>query len=440
MGNTPASGPVSASGLAEAPGAAPTPAAGTAPGAAPEPAAGTASGAAPDAASDPADGRIWTRRFTVLAGINLAIFFGFNVTTVGIPVYAAQLGAGDLVVGLITTALTAASLVTRPLAGYAIDRTGRRTALLAGLGIMFAVTIAFALFPLVGALLALRVIYGVGWGVGSTATSTIAADVIPRNRFAEGMGFFALSTSLAAAVAPAAGIALVQHAGAVAMIAVAAAGVGLALVCAFTQRWEEHPRAERLGRPRLGDLFDRRALLPSGIMGLVNMAFGSITTFIAICAESRGVDGIYWYFVVFAAVSIASRPLIGRVIDRKGFFLPAVLACVGVAATVATLAFARSVPVFCLGGVFAGLGVGTAMGTFQSMAVSRVEPQRRGMATATYMFGFDAGIGLGAAVAGVVAGWWGYQTMYLVMALFPLAALAAVCALGPRRLDGRNGG
>ena len=391
-----------------------------------------------DVAAGGSDDRIWTRGFTVLAGINLAIFFGFNITTVGIPVYAAQLGASDVVVGLITTALTAASLVTRPLAGYAIDRTGRRTALLAGLGIMFVVTIAFALFPLVGALLALRVIYGVGWGIGSTATSTIAADVIPRKRFAEGMGFFALSTSLAAAVAPAVGIALVQNAGAVAMIAVAAAGVGVALIGAFTQRWEEHPRAERLGRPRLADLFDRRALLPSGIMGLVNMAFGTITTFIALCAESRGVDGIYWYFVVFAAVSIASRPVIGRVIDRRGFFLPAILACLGVAVTVSILAVAQSAPVFCLGGVFAGLGVGTAMGVFQSMAVSRVEPQRRGMATATYMFGFDAGIGLGAAIGGVVAGWWGYQAMYLTMALFPLAALVIVCALGSARINGKR--
>ena len=391
-----------------------------------------------DVAADGSGDRIWTRGFTVLAGINLAIFFGFNITTVGIPVYAAQLGASDVVVGLITTALTAASLVTRPLAGYAIDRTGRRTALLAGLGIMFAVTIAFALFPLVGALLALRVIYGVGWGIGSTATSTIAADVIPRKRFAEGMGFFALSTSLAAAVAPAVGIALVQNAGAVAMIAVAAAGVGVALIGAFTQRWEEHPRAERLGLPHLADLFDRRALLPSGIMGLVNMAFGTITTFIALCAESRGVDGIYWYFVVFAAVSIASRPVIGRVIDRRGFFLPAILACLGVAVTVSILAVAQSVPVFCLGGVFAGLGVGTAMGVFQSMAVSRVEPQRRGMATATYMFGFDAGIGLGAAIGGVVAGWWGYQAMYLTMALFPLAALVIVCALGSARINGKR--
>ena len=137
-------------------------------------------------------------------------------------------------------------------------------------------------------------------------------------------------------------------------------------------------------------------------------------------------------------VSIASRPVIGRVIDRRGFFLPAILACLGVAVTVSVLAVARSVPVFCLGGVFAGLGVGTAMGVFQSMAVSRVEPQRRGMATATYMFGFDAGIGLGAAIGGVIAGWWGYQAMYLTMALFPLAALVIVCALGSARINGKR--
>ena len=77
---------------------------------------------------------------------------------------------------------------------------------------------------------------------------------------------------------------------------------------------------------------------------------------------------------------------------------------------------------FACSGVLGRLGIGTAMGTYQSMAVSSVEPQRRGVATSTYMTAFDLGIALGSLVGGVLADMFGYTIMYFTVAIFPIVA------------------
>lgn len=73
-------------------------------------------------------------------------------------------------------------------------------------------------------------------------------------------------------------------------------------------------------------------------------------------------------------------------------------------------------------GCFAGLGLGTVQGAFQTMAVSSVPPQRKGVATSTFLIGLDGGLCLGSAIAGVLAVMVGYSGMFAVMALFPFVA------------------
>jgi len=54
----------------------------------------------------------------------------------------------------------------------------------------------------------MRIIQGVGWGFSTTASGTIATDLIPPRRRGEGMGFFGLSGNVALAMGPTLGLAL----------------------------------------------------------------------------------------------------------------------------------------------------------------------------------------------------------------------------------------
>ena len=174
--------------------------------------------------------KLFTKAFICIALTNFAVFFNFQLTTVGMPVYLEQLGADELAVGLTVTLVTAAALLVRPFAGLILDSFGRKGALITGIILMLFVIVAYLLFPLVGVVLALRIFHGIGWGLSSTSTSTIVADVIPKVRFAEGMGWYALGGSLSAAIGPALSIFLLEEVGAQAMIFVASASLGIAFV------------------------------------------------------------------------------------------------------------------------------------------------------------------------------------------------------------------
>ena len=428
-------------------------------------------------------GEIFTRDFVILATINLSMFFGFQMTNVGIPVYMAQLGASAQIVGLAATLLTVTATVVRIFAGPMLDRFGRTGLLLGGIAIMACSIFSYAVFPIVGVIMGLRLIQGIGWGAGSTASSTIAADIIPKRRFAEGMGYFAMTNALSSAIAPAVSIELAQGAGGVYMVYVAAGITCLALILAIVQVALNHRRNSSPAQPtvpvetekkpeshqpaggpsrqavdrerefnpstptapasnhtpeeergfnqhantpaptsKFDMVFERRAIIPGLLILLVNIGFGCITTFIALHAANQGVGNVAPYFVTYAIVTLVSRPLIGKLIDRYGYRVPAVLSTLCTAGTLALIAASNSIALFMLAGIFGGLGLGTAMSTFQAMAVASVEPWRRGVATSTFMIAFDLGIGIGQFSGGFIAGAFGYSIMFCIVALFSLIA------------------
>ncbi len=385
-------------------------------------------------------GKIWTPTFILVAFVNLGTFMAFNMTNTGIPVFVDALGGSPFQVGLVTTLTTASALATRPFTGLMVDRFGRKGILVTGLLVTTASIALFALIPLIPVILVLRFIQGLGWGLSSTATSTICADELPPRRFAEGMGYFSLTTSLASAVAPALAVALLDYVGIDAMISVSLACIAIACVLAFLPALKTKPASETRPAPSektklsLSTLFERRALFPSALIFLVNMAFAPITTFIVLHGQDRGIDGVFVYFIVFALANLVTRPVIGKIIDKTGFFWPAILSAASVILTMVFIASATDLSMFCVAGIFAGLGFGTAMGTFQTMAVMPVPPQRRGVATSTYLFGLNGGMTAGSLIAGLLVGPFGYGGMYFCMGLFPLIAGIMVVVTGPKHM------
>ena len=398
-------------------------------------------------------GEIFTRDFLMLSTINLSMFFGFQMLNIGLPIYMAQLGATGQIVGLATTVMTVAATLMRVFAGALLDRFGRWGMLIGGTIISVCAIVSFAIFPIVGVIMGLRVLHGIGWGMGSTASSTIAADIIPKRRFAEGMGYFALTTAISSAIAPAVSIAIAQGAGTTCMVYVAAGVTALALVLsvieamvvkrkgadagtAESQAGDDHPAPESRSPEapvasnapassapsKLEALFERRAVVPGILILLVNIGFGCITTFIALHADAQNAEGVSLYFVAYAVITLACRPYIGKLIDRHGYRIPAITSTLCTAGTLMLIGVSSNAFMFAAAGVLGGLGIGTAMGTFQAMAVANVEPWRRGVATSTYMTAFDLGIAIGSLAGGIIAEAAGYTVMYFVVALFPIAA------------------
>ena len=75
---------------------------------------------------------------------------------------------------------------------------------------------------------------------------------------------------------------------------------------------------------------------------LVNIGFGCITTFIALHAQEQGVGGVSSYFLVYAVVTLVTRPYIGKLIDRYGYRIPAILSALCTGATLVIIGASTS--------------------------------------------------------------------------------------------------
>lgn len=370
---------------------------------------------------------LWSRELVLATLLNLLMFMGFQMLPAGIPMYLKGLGADDLTLGLAAGLATAGTLLARPFAGTMLDRLGRGGVFRAGLLLLCLFTLGFYFFPIAAAILLLRFLHGLGWGVANTACNTIAADCMPRERFGEGMGYYGLSASLAMAVAPAVALALPPGP----MLLASAAFTALTLFLACFMPYRALPARSLASGPRL-PFYEKKAVLPGLYMLLSNLAYGAVVTFVPVYAAQRGIQAnMGLFFSVCALAMLITRPWAGKYMDKKGaaaVTLPGLCFC---ALALLLLSQAESFTAFLLAAACFGLGQSGAMTGAQTLAVRQASPERRGAATATFFMGFDLGLGLGAVLAGRLSIAAGYGAMFFVFSLAPL--LGAVLFILTRR-------
>lgn len=377
-----------------------------------------------DLLTRPQEEALWTKNFVLICIINLFIFTGFQMLLPTIPVYVEKLGGQESMAGLVMGAFTISAMLIRPWAGNAIDSLGRKPIFFFGLVIFILSVLAYIWAPSVLILLLLRFIHGFGWGSSSTAAGTIAADLIPKSRLGEGMGYYSLTSTLAMAMAPSIGLYLISQKGFTTMFMVSATLVFTALLLAnfLTYRPLETKAKTQ------GALFEPAAFLPSLMIFFCTMTYGSIVSFIALYAREQGITNIGPFFTVYALTIAISRPLGGIIVDRRGFNVVVIPGLILVILTMLILSQASGLPTFLLAASLYGMGFGTLHSTLQAMAIKGLPPNRRGAANGTFFSAFDLGIGGGSILWGVVAQQWGYSTMYLWVALPALIALTIYVA------------
>lgn len=335
------------------------------------------------------------------------------------PLYIQKLGATEDIVGLVIGIFTITAVALRPFAGRALDTTGRKSVYFFGLIIIILATFLYNFMATVSMVLALRLLHGVGWGAATTAGGTVAADVIPRSRLGEGMGFYGLTTVIAMATAPAIGLQMIKLWGFGALFYTSAILAILAAISALFIKYQSIKPIIIEKTPTKYRMYEKEAYKPTAIIFLITLTYGAIVSFIALYAAQFNIENIGIFFTVYALTLLVFRPLFGRLADKKGYdyaMIPGII-CIGL--TMIILFFAQSLFFFILAAVSYGVGFGAVQPSLQAMAVYNVPSQRRGAANGTFMSGFDLGIGIGSILCGLAAKAFGYNTMYL-LALLPV--------------------
>lgn len=374
--------------------------------------------------------KLWTRDFLLIFAANFLLFTGFQTLPFALPVYLSSLGAPDSMLGWVTAIATVAAILVRPFCGAVLDRFGRKGVFLAGILFMGLTTAAYAFFPFMGAVLGIRFMQGLAWGIASTASQTIATDTVPTKRFAEGMGFFAISASFAFALAPGLALELFNWQGIQPVLIFSVGAFFLVFILALAMRYKD---VERSTSFTIRNLYEKQSIAPSLIAFVLTMCYGALVTFLALHATAQGLDGVGPFFLIYAVGIAVSRPLAGKIIDRKGYAITLMPSLLMVCLALVILSFADSLLLFSLVAALFGTGFASCNSTLQAMAVSGVEPNRRGAANATYLTGFDSGIGVGSLIAGLIATALGYSGLYLAFAALPLVAAALYFLIARKR-------
>src|SRR5699024_10029463 len=109
-------------------------------------------------------------------------------------------------------------------------------------------------------LIVVRVIQGVGWGFSTTATGTIATDLIPPKRRGEGLGYYGLSGNIALAFGPALGLALADIIS-FKMLFLISSGLGLcAFLLASRVKYKQVDTSIHKSKPARFTVFEKSAL------------------------------------------------------------------------------------------------------------------------------------------------------------------------------------
>ena len=381
--------------------------------------------------------KIFSKDFIMIWFANFFIFLGFQMTLPTIPLFVHELGGSDQLIGIIVGIFTFSALLLRPYAGHSLESKGRGPVYIVGLALFVLSVGSFGFITSMGMLIMMRIIQGVGWGFSTTASGTIATDLIPPKRRGEGMGYFGLSGNLALAFGPALGLTLAGYIS-FTLLFIICALLGLtALILALNIEYKKVDESSDKTKPARFDVLEKSAINPSILLFFITVTFGGITSFLPLYAAEKDITGIQLYFISFALFLMVSRVFAGKLYDKKGdiYVIPPGVILVFVAMLL--LSWLPNTTTMIIAGALYGLGFGSVQPALQAWAVNNAAKNRKGMANATFYSFFDLGVGVGAMLFGQLAFLFNYGLIYIVSACSVFLALLYyifLIATGRRRL------
>lgn len=373
--------------------------------------------------------KLWTKNFVIVSLENLFVYFTYYLLIATITVYATEkFHASTSIAGLSAGIFILGALFGRLLAGSWIDRVGWKKMLYFGFIFFLITTLFYFIIPNLPFLIILRILHGAAFGVSSTATGTIVANIIPETRRGEGTGYYALSTTIASAIGPFLGIFLLQHASfqtnfLVCTIVLIVGFLGAFLITVPKVEWTDR-REDPIRRFKLTNYLEPAALPISIISAFVGLGYSSVLSFLTSYSQKINlIDAGSFFFVTYSIAILISRPFVGRWFDHKGEKVVMYFTFILFALGLFLLSQSYHGYLLLLAGVLIGLGYGNFLSSAQAISINVSPKNRMGLATSTFFMFIDGGIGIGPFLLGFLIPLVGFRGMYLTMAFVVLACL-----------------
>ena len=371
--------------------------------------------------------KLFNTGFITITTINFIVFLIYYCFVVITAKFAtSELGASPAQAGFAAGIYIIGTLIARLYIGKKLELIGRKQMLRFGAIIYLVTTIAYLISTNIIILDTVRFLNGFAYGTISTAANAIVTAYIPKSRNGEGINYYGLSTSLAAAIGPFIGILLLPIVGFKSVIILAIVLSVLVTVACYLfpvqniELTDDHKKL--LNSWSLNTFIEYKVLFISIVAFLIGLSYSSVLGFLSIYADNLGLSTAgAFFFVVYALIITFTRPFAGQIFDAKGENAVMYPSFIFLAIGLLTLSFTTSSSVLLLSGALIGLGYGTFMSNGQAVCLKLVEPSKVSIALSTYFIGLDLGLGFGPYALGTVHSFLSYSGIYVLCAVLTVA-------------------
>ncbi len=345
-----------------------------------------------------------------------------------LPLYVEHIGGTKQEIGFVMGSFAIGLLSCRTWLGRYSDRRGRKIVLLIGTSVVTIAPLWYIVTTTIPGLIAIRAFHGISIAAFGTAYAALVADLAPEENRGEIIGYMSLVSSLGVAIGPALGGYLVEAAG-YPQLFLLASSLGFVSILCTTQII--NPPISSDAKKNVSSKFwqllaSPRVRVPTMILLLVALAFGSMRTFVPLFIKSTGSDlnpGLF--YTASAIASFSARLIVGRTADRYGRGLCVTISLVLYTVALISIWSANSSQSFLISGVIEGAGLGMLIPTIAAIVADRALPEERGRMFGLCFTGFDLGIAIAGPVLGTIAEEIGYRNIFAFSAVLSSLAFIA---------------
>jgi MFS family permease len=371
----------------------------------------------------PPSDRLLTPRFLLVVTVGLGYFLSLGALLPTVPLLVTnRLGGNGTAVGIVVGAFALGAVVVRPWAGRIGDRLGRRVLIIAGpllVGLSVAsYHLADASIP---ALVAARIIGGMGEAALFVGAGTMVTDLAPEHRRGEALSYWSVAIYGGLAFGPALGETVLgpdQNFGRVWTVC-AVLSLGSAALALGTRETLDPAAAATPANVRL---IHRAAVLPGLVLFGVMIGLAGFLELVPLYVSELDLPDSKAVFLIYGVSVLAVRIVGARIPDRMGARPTATAATVASAAGLVLMAgVARPVGLYAGTIVFA-LGMSLLFPAIISLSLTGLPANERSAVVGTVSTFFDASQGIGAALLGALAALAGYRGAFVGGAVCCVAA------------------
>ena len=374
--------------------------------------------------------KLFNKGFISITLINFVVYLVYYLLIVIIAVIAqselhATLGQAGLASGIYIIG----TLLARLFIGKKLEVMGRKAVLRYGALFYLVTTIAYLYMPIIPMLYLVRLLNGFAYGALSTATNAIVTAYIPKSRYGEGINYYGLSTSLAAAIGPLIGLLLLNLTNFRFIVIFSIVLVLLTTIACFAFPVKNivltKENRAAINKWTFDSFIEKKVIFIAFVAFLMGLSYSSVLAFLSSYVKViHLVEISSLFFVVYALVITVTRPLSGKIFDSLGEKFVMYPSYLFLTAGLILLSITDSSWMLLLSGGLIGLGYGTFMSNGQAVALKQVVSNHRiGVALSTYFIGLDLGLGVGPFVLGELRSLFSFQEVYLIAAVLPIICL-----------------